>query len=189
MKNIRLPVPLAHQSDYCACVAASLSAIYYYWKGLNKNFYFERDFSKILGRKIENGTTTIKILNAIKKLKLRHKYEEAISLDDLKKYVEMGTTVMAFVQTPSRKPPKDWNKIWNRSHAVVVVGMNSKRIFLMDPLYKESYIWMPIKEFDARWHDKCYSTYNDKRNYHSAVIIWGDYPAITTAPPKYVRAV
>ncbi len=186
MKDIQLPIPLVYQSDSCACVAASLSAIYCYWRGYytRNRRVFERDFSKALKRKIDKGVGVKNILNGAASLGLKAEYESNLSIADLEFLLKNGFTVMILMQCNTRKRPiKNWKKRWDYGHAVVLVGLNDKKIFLMDPLVRNSYAWLPIKDFLGRWHTIAYKNYDQ----HGAVIIADKKPAIKKFPPSLVR--
>jgi ABC-type bacteriocin/lantibiotic exporter with double-glycine peptidase domain len=165
MNNIKLPVPLVCQSDYCACGAACLCAIHYYWRGGSKKYYFEKNFSDLLGRKPLKGITVSALLKATKRLKFKAFYKTNLTINDLDEFLRLGFTQILFMQGGGKN--SIYKSEWKKGHAAVLVGLNSKYVYLMDPGFRQHYVRISIKTFLDRWH-----AYDGSSNAeHGAIII------------------
>ena len=184
MKNIRLPVPLAPQSDRCACAAACLSAIYFYWRGGSKKYYFEKDFSDLLNREPNRGVLADDLLRAAKKLKFKAFYMKDLGTNDLEDFFSCGITALAFIQ--GGRPRSNYKSVWKRGHVVVPVGQNKKYVYLMDPAFKTSYVRMPVNTFLDCWH--AYDNGTAEKHTHSAIIIadLNGGPVFTNPPANII---
>jgi hypothetical protein len=78
--------------------------------------------------------------------------ELARDLEPLRGAVARGDTVLLDVQAWREDAQAPWPTDWDDGHWVVLVGMDSDNVYLMDPYSFEGYAFVPIPEFGDRWH-------------------------------------
>jgi predicted double-glycine peptidase len=160
-------VPIVRQAYEYSCGAASLASCLYYWGVWDGR---EPQLYSLLGTN-EDGTSGNKIIEVAQGFKLWAQSRSEMSIDDLKKYISEGCTVILSIQSWGNYTEEtDMNEIWEDGHYVVLVGFKGELVYMMDPSIPGMYRVMSIKELKECWHD-----YNDAGDYdnHSGIIIRG----------------
>jgi predicted double-glycine peptidase len=169
-----IPLPQFRQSDGETCGVDSLmSVLAYYGLGDDPN---EKDLRKELGTTYADGTEPGKIQSVAEKYGLNAEIKDHMTIDDLAAIVNKGTPVMVTYQAyhepsetkdsipgpggkrevfPLRNPDGtwDWRNDYRDGHYSVVIGVDSKFVYLQDPSNGQGRSVIPRAEFDARWHD------------------------------------
>lgn len=82
--------------------------------------------------------------------------------------------VQAWTDAPA---PVDWANTWEDGHYVVLVGLHEKNIYLMDPSTGAAYAYVPLREFEDRWHDYLILPDGSRKEYiHMGIYIKGATP-------------
>lgn len=142
-------VPLCRQATDYTCGAASLQSVLgYYGDDFN-----ESDLARPLNSNSEIGTR----YKAMEKFARAKGYEVTIyreaTLQQLKALLDKQQPVIVLIQAWSEKPT-DYTKDWKDGHYVVAIGHDLQNIYFMDPSTLGNYTFIPVKEFESRWHDK-----------------------------------
>jgi hypothetical protein len=86
-----------------------------------------------------------------------------------------GDTVILDLQAwqDEGKPKRDWQSDWDDGHYIVLVAMDDRLLYAMDPSGHYGYAEIPIPELLVRWHD--YEEHDAGRVYiqHMAIFIHG----------------
>lgn len=145
-----LPLPDVRQATTYTCGVASLQSLLAYWgKGGD---WTEKEYAKELGTTAKDGTDPRPIVRLAHRYGLRAEYRENMTLGDLEKSVRAGKPVMVTYQA-YREGSKPWKDDWIDGHYSVVIGMDSKYVYLEDPSMLGSRGFIPRAEFEERWHD------------------------------------
>jgi uncharacterized protein len=173
-----LQVPDVRQSTDYSCGASCFQAVVSYWGGkdIGEGQLIEL-LNTTLGETDRKGTTPNSIVQEAEKMGFRAEIRENLTLNDLRNSTKKGIQVIVGVQAW-----KDENQSWEmnaNNHYMVVIGVDSKNVYLEDPwiLGKRGYI--PHDEFIEHWHIFGYEspTANKKRNtIHMGIFIIGDKP-------------
>jgi predicted double-glycine peptidase len=167
-----LGLPMVRQQTGYSCGPASLLSVLKYWLAFDGA---EQDLYHVLGTTKRNGTHPKRIAEGAKKFFLDAEFRTSLTIDDLRAAFGTGATVIVDYQAwgdYNPFPPK-WANVWEDGHYSVVMGMDESNLFLMDPSVDDAYGYLPIAEFEERWHD--YETEHGKRvEYsHEAIVIKG----------------
>jgi hypothetical protein len=182
LPNNSIRLPLMRQSTFYTCGVASLQSCLYYWQVYDST---EEVLALECGTTEENGTPPENIVRVAQSYNVTAFMRENNTLDDLEAAIHRGYTVILDVQAWTGSaaddyygdPPVDWRNDWEDGHYVVLVGMDEKYVFIMDPSTGGTYAYVPRDEFLDRWHD--YSTLVDgtrKEYIHMAIFIHGQDP-------------
>lgn len=100
---------------------------------------------------------------------------------DLATALRMGQTVILDIQAWRDDVNVPWKDRWEDGHYVVLVGMDRRNFYFMDPSTASGYTYIPAAELMERWRD--YEYENGQRvEYHQMAIFaegkdaWSDYP-------------
>jgi predicted double-glycine peptidase len=52
-----------------------------------------------------------------------------------------------------RDDEREWATDWDDGHYVVLIGLDDRTAYVMDPSSEDAYAWLPIDELERRWHD------------------------------------
>jgi hypothetical protein len=140
-----------------------------------------------LGTTEAAGTAPAGIARVARHYGLAATLREYVPLTALRRALAHGETVILNLQAwrdPHSTLP--WSQDWEDGHYVVLVGMDSRQAYVMDPSTSATYAYLPLTELVARWHD-----YNSRQGFrreyhHAAIFIHGDRPA-TRYPLPLVR--
>ncbi|CAL7962947.1 exported hypothetical protein [Gammaproteobacteria bacterium] len=175
-------VPLIRQfSDYDCGVVAAQSILAYY--GLEVS---EDKLMEILGTTQEDGTNRKEIIKYAEEQKFVVEERFDVTIDQLKQLLNNNLPIMIPIQAwPHGNcidlPFDEWKNEWNYGHWVVATGYDDKNIYFMDPSTLGNYTLIPIKEFEARWHDQ--DSYG-RLNHYVLIIA---KPSIKKPIPKYTH--
>jgi predicted double-glycine peptidase len=151
-----LKVPLFRQSTSYTCGVASLQSILYYF-----NVYDGREdtLASMCNTTASDGTWPESIVQVAQSFpNITAFMKTGSSLADLKASLAAGNPVILDMQAwyegeDDTSPPPDWSSDWEDGHYVVLVGMDSDYIYIMDPSTGARYAYVPLEEFQKRWHD------------------------------------
>jgi predicted double-glycine peptidase len=176
-----LQLPVVHQETSYGCGAASLLSALKYWQAYSGS---ERSLYPLLETTPKDGTEPAKLVEAARKLGLRAELKSHAGLRDLKKALARGETVILDIQAWSDKRVSGsaWRDEWEDGHYVVLVGMDHRNAYVMDPSSDRGYGWLPLQELLVRWHD-----YEDRHgsrevNERLAILLSGKSP-LKKGPP------
>jgi predicted double-glycine peptidase len=182
-----LPVPLVSQATNYSCGAAALLSILYYWKVYDGN---ETDLYKSLKTNKKNGTQPEKIVEVARQFGLEAHYVENMKLEELRDHLSKGHTVVVNLQAWRDESGKEaalpWSEVWDSGHYVVLVAMDRKNAYFMDPSGHAGYTWVPISEMMDRWHDSDRLRGRLVKYYQLAVVIRGQ-SSLPSAPAPLIR--
>ena len=179
-----LPVPLFRQATNYSCGAAALQSVLSYWGVYDGR---EGQLYGPLGTTEAEGTAPAGIVRVARQYGLVATLREYVPLTALRRALAHGETVIIDLQAwrdPHSTLP--WSQNWEDGHYVVLAGMDSRQAYVMDPSTSAAYVYLPLTELVARWHD-----YNNRQGFrreyhHAAIFIHGDRPA-TRYPFPLVR--
>lgn len=160
---IKIHLPNVQQTTNFSCGAAVTQAIcFYYGVGPDK----QEEYMKKLGTKPNQGTAPADICDFVRKYGLQSKAFDKMSFEHLKEFIDQEKPVICAVQAYGSK--KDYKKSLS-GHYVVAIGYDKKHIYFEDPSSQGRRTYLPIEEFEDRWHDA------DKHgtSYHGlGIVIW-----------------
>ncbi len=151
--NIKLPgnlikVPMSRQATDYTCGVAALQSVLAYYGDEQR----EDALAKELRSGPKHGTAYQEIMRVAQKKGFSVEVFTDISMDDLKKLIDLGKPVICLIQAwPEKKV--DYVNDWDDGHYVVAIGYDENNIFFMDPSTLGNYTFIPIREFLERWHD------------------------------------
>lgn len=141
-------VPLMRQStDYTCGVAALQSLLAYYGQDVREDV-----LSKELHANHKIGTRYKDIQHYAEAHGLSVHVQQGMTLAQLKSSIQSGRPVVCLIQAWAEKKT-DYNTDWNDGHYVVAVGFDDDKLLFMDPSTAGHYAYIPLQEFEQRWHD------------------------------------
>lgn len=170
-----LPVPIVRQATSYSCGAAAMQAVFQYWGVYDGS---ESGLYERLGTTEDDGTDPRAMARVARELGLEAELKEGLSLEDLRAALGEGRTVVLDLQAWEAEDdptPGDYRDNWEDGHYVVLVGMDRRFVYVMDPsLGTGGYGWMTIEELPSRWRD-----YEDRdgklwRNERLGLIVSGE---------------
>ena len=75
-----------------------------------------------------------------------------MTLEQLKKNIDAKKPVIVLIQAWTEKPV-DYSKDWEDGHYAVAIGYDDKKVYFMDPSTLGNYTYVPVQQFQDRWHD------------------------------------
>lgn len=146
-----LPVPLVRQATHYSCGAAALLSILYYWHKYDGN---EASLYHDLATTEADGTEPESIAKvAREKFGLIARYRREVSVEELAAALARGETVIVDLQAWAEPVPRDWSSDWDDGHYVVLVALDGRRAYFMDPSTAGGYAFLRRDELMPRWHD------------------------------------
>ena len=144
-----LSVPHVFQSTSYSCGAAALLSIFRYWRLPAES---ERQIMKPLGTNWKRGTEAPTMAALARHLGLRADLVRRMTIDDLRRRVRGGETVIVeFQARPSANARIDKHAY---GHYVVVVTVDNGSVYFMDPRVRApKYGHVPIETFKRAWID------------------------------------
>jgi predicted double-glycine peptidase len=145
-----LPVPLISQSSSWTCGSAALMAALVYFG------VFDEPQSRLdveLAATPQDGTRVRNIVAVARRFGLRAAARTDLSLDDLARELRTGGVVIVALQAWAGRQVPDWRADWEDGHYVVVVGVTTDRVYVMDPSVRTGYAYLARDQFLDRWHD------------------------------------
>jgi ABC-type bacteriocin/lantibiotic exporter with double-glycine peptidase domain len=168
-----LPVPLISQARPWSCGAASLMAALVYFSVFDEA---ESVLDADLHVNPDEGTSVESIVSEARRFGLKAAARTELTLDDVGRELSRGAVVIAAIQAWPTGKIADWRTDWEDGHYVVVVGLSSDRIYLMDPSVRTGYAYLDRNDFLTRWHD--YDVDGSRRIVWNrlGIVIQGDRP-------------
>ena len=142
LPNDVLPVPIHQQETDYSCGAASLFTVLRYWQVFDGK---ERDLYGPLQTDPKEGTEPPKLRDVAEKFGLKAELKTKLNVSDLRAALSKGQTVIVDIQAWREKATAHipWEKDWEDGHYVVLIAMDDKYAFFMDPVLEDAYAYMP----------------------------------------------
>ncbi|CAN5203026.1 hypothetical protein BH10CYA1_BH10CYA1_49270 [soil metagenome] len=141
-------VPLIRQStDYTCGVAALQAILAYFGQDVREDV-----LAKMLHANHKIGTRYKNIAHYAEAHGLSVHVQKEMSLAQLKDSIQSGHPVLCLIQAWAEKKI-DYKRDWNDGHYVIAVGFDDHRLLFMDPSTSGHYAYIPVQEFEQRWHD------------------------------------
>lgn len=147
-----LPIPIVHQVTPFSCGSAALYAVLLYWFQGKLPIKREQELWPLLGTNKKYGTHPYAISLAARTFGLKSKFASNLTIQDIDDLLKKNVTIILGFQAWQNRRI-DYEHDWSSGHYAVVVGMDSDRIYLMDPGTPDSYTYMSLKDLMKRWHD------------------------------------
>jgi predicted double-glycine peptidase len=146
-------VPLFPQSTNYSCGAAALrSALAYYGVILS-----EADIMKAAGTTPQDGTEMEPMAALAQAKGIGATVRTDMTVAELREIAERGQlsipTLQAYPDSTPGKPNPPWGDDWDDGHYMVVIGADAHEVYFEDPSQDGSRGYIPIAEFNDRWHD------------------------------------
>lgn len=175
-----LPVPIISQATPWTCGAASLMAALIYFGVFDEP---ESALDAALHATPEQGVHPRSIAAAAREHGLAAEIRTGLTLADLASELGRGAVVILDLQAwPARRagPPEAG---WEDGHYVVLVGLDDRRIYAMDPSVRTGYAYLERDAFLRRWHD--YEVRDGRREvYERLGIVLRGQPALLSYPAE-----
>lgn len=145
-----LRVPLVRQSNPYSCGAAALEAVLRYMKApLLPQWLLQ----SVLRTSPEWGTEPSALVAYARSVGLAARWRTGVTLADLDRALNRGQPVIVDLQAWDDGGRRDYGKIWESGHYVVLVGHDRGWWFFMDPAIDGHYGFLTQRDFLSRWHD------------------------------------
>jgi predicted double-glycine peptidase len=155
--QVTLPVPTVPQSTDFSCGSACLMAVMRFWLGEELKVERENELWSMLQTDPETGVEPERMAAAARAFGLSAEHRLGMTVEDLRRQLQMGHTVILMVQAWQTEPVP-WAQDWDHAHYVVLVGMDASNAYFMDPApeaqaLKLPQIPIPLAELPDRWHN------------------------------------
>jgi len=177
-----LAVPIVRQASSYSCGAAALASVLYYWQVSEEG---EAELYDRLDTTPEMGTEPVKLVELAHEYGLEASCHAGWTVAELRAALARRKTVIVDLQAWADEA-RDWAADWDDGHYVVLVGMDARRAYVMDPSSTAGYAWLPLDELERRWHDIEGRGPAMHPVEHEAIAISGDDP-LTSVPGPLVR--
>lgn len=144
-------VPITRQATEYTCGAAALASVLH-WIDADLDFTEDKLAQDLKSDRV-HGTRIADIESFAAKKGLYVSWRDGWTLGDLEKSIKAGNPVLVLIQAYRRSPAVKWRDDWDDGHYVVVNGIDSRNVYMMDPSNRGSYTFIPREEFVERWHD------------------------------------
>jgi uncharacterized protein len=178
--------PLIRQATSYSCGAAALLSSLRYWQAYGGS---EAGLYPLLETTPKDGTEPPKIAEGARRLGLRVRMRKNATLRDLRSGLHRGETVILDIQAwaDASEARLSWKDRWEDGHYVVLVGMDDRFAYVMDPSIDGRYGYLPLDELSDRWHD-----YEDRHGprqvyNHLAIFVKGKTPLHWSPPDELTR--
>ena len=145
-----LPVPLISQSTSYSCGAAALMSVLLYFQVFDGP---EAELHAPLAVTPEQGTHPDRIVKVAQRFGLQADKRDGLDLEDLRQELGSGALVILDIQAWPDGSRRRWQDHWEDGHYVVLVGMDDRNVYVMDPSVRGRYGYIPQPELLQRWHD------------------------------------
>jgi sialate O-acetylesterase len=162
---LKVHVPGVQQHDNYSCGAAALMAV---CSSFGVGPEELEDYKKKLGTNEENGTNVYEMLKMARELGLTAEIRHNMKLDELRKCLDDGAPVICSIQAYG--DPDSYYRDDN-GHYVVAVGYDEGNFYFEDPVLPGRDGFLPVKEFDRRWHDDEGTTEKPDPHAHLGLIV------------------
>ncbi|MHB2020722.1 MAG: C39 family peptidase [Candidatus Xenobia bacterium] len=151
-----LPVPLVRQSTDYSCGCASMESVLMYWG----QEFREDELIKGMHATPTDGTDPDQMVAFARHHGLNAEFKQNQTLHDLEQALQRQVPPILDIEAWRDKPNGHWETDWDDGHYVVLVGMDTQNLYLMDPSVLGGHGWMRRDELGPRWHDE------DSRHHH-----------------------
>lgn len=147
-----LGVPLVRQQTGYSCGPAALAAILKYfgvWDGTEQQLY------KVVNTSEEEGTLPEDLAAGARRFGLGAVIESGMTVARLRTVLAGGRLVILEFQAwrDAERATTPWRDTWTDGHYAVLVGIDARFAYFMDPSTAGAYTFMPLSELQDRWHD------------------------------------
>ncbi len=152
-------IPITRQATSYTCGAAALASVLHW---IDPSLDFTEDMlSRQLKSSSKHGTKIRNIDRLATSKGLSVSWRDGWTMEDLEKSLHMGRPVIVLIQAYAKAEVVgsvsdwkfDWKNDWKDGHYVVVNGIDTNNIYMMDPSSRGAYTYIPRQEFLDRWHD------------------------------------
>jgi predicted double-glycine peptidase len=164
-----LGVPAVRQATDYSCGPAALLAVLRYWRAFGGG---ERDLYAPLHTSVKDGTEPWALEAYARERGLTAQYRVGATVDELRRALAAGQTVILDLQA-WRDDDRAWSTDWDDGHYVVLIAMDARRLYVMDPSADSGYAWLELDDFVTRWHDYVKEGDRIVRLQHMAVFVAG----------------
>jgi uncharacterized protein len=187
---VKAPVPIISQASSHSCGAAALMAALIYFGVFDGP---ESELHAPLAVTPEEGTHPDRIVAVARERGLTADKRTGLTLVDVEQALAQHAVVILAIQAWPEQPLRDagawevrWQERWEDGHYVVVVGLDDRNLYVMDPSLRGSYGFIPRAELLRRWHD--FETVGGRRvEYDRLGIVIRGKPAFRRFPEAPVR--
>ena len=102
----------------------------------------------------ELGVNPLRMAATARRYGVDAEVRTGLTLDDLAAELDRRAVVIVAIQAWPSHPVVDWSAVWDDGHYVVLVGIDDRRVYVMDPSLRTGYGYLPRGEFLQRWHDR-----------------------------------
>jgi predicted double-glycine peptidase len=146
---IKVPVLNVRQQTRFSCGAAVLHTVCTYW-GIESDNEF--DYIEALESDPQMGTPPDRIITFARQRGLKAKEQHDMTIADLKYNLDRGRPVIVLIQAWGDK--KEYKSLNRHGHYVIVIGYDSRKIYIEDPVLEGIRGCLTNKQFEERWHDR-----------------------------------
>jgi predicted double-glycine peptidase len=174
-------VPIVRQATPYTCGAAVMQSILAYYG----EDWHEAALVEELGSDPEQGTDYRRMERFGREHGLTVAVNQHMTIADNRRGVAAGLPVVVAFQAWGDKPDS-YNEGWDDGHYAIVVGLDATNLYFMDPSTVGNYTFIPIPEFEARWHDY----YLDEQGRRVSLVHFGMTFSSKTRPafdPKTIK--
>lgn len=163
-----LNVPDVRQPTNSSSGPASLQAVLaYYGTGTSLDTLINQTNTS------ENGTIPDNIAQAARDQGFSAEVKENMTLQDLQENINQGTPTIIVCQAWRGNTTGNWTNDTENSHYLVVIGMDDQNIYFEDPALLGSRGYIPLQEFQERWHYLNPQTGNNTTMTHLGIMVTG----------------
>jgi predicted double-glycine peptidase len=141
-------LPLVRQATPYTCGVASLESVLAYYG----QEWREDSLAQELKADPDNGTDYREIVRFAREKGLQVECAENMTVEDLRRAADQDRPVIVAIQAWGDHP-ESYAEGWEDGHYSIVVGVDGRNVYLMDPSTIGNYTFIPIQDFLARWHD------------------------------------
>lgn len=145
-------VPLVRQQTGYSCGPAALLALLKFfgvWNGAEQPLY------PILQTSTAEGTLPEALADGAAHFGLGAAVEQGMTIARLRTVLASGRLVILEFQawrSPEQLATR-WRDIWTEGHYAVLIAIDDRFAYFMDPSTDGAYAFMPLPELEERWHD------------------------------------
>ena len=110
---------------------------------------------KSLGTTDELGTDPESILRVARSYRLSVRMQEGATVQEISAALAKKLPVILDIQAwpESSSAGVRWDTDWEDGHYVIALGLDGTNLYVEDPSLLECRGFIPLKEFELRWHD------------------------------------
>jgi predicted double-glycine peptidase len=177
--GVHVESPIVGQVVNFSCGSAALMSCLLYWLGDGTPVNSESELWGALNIDPDSGAEPEAIASVARDLGLDAVPVLELTIEDLRECLEEGITCILCLQAWKERQV-DYLYDYEDGHYVVLVGMDNKNAYVMDPWLKDSYGFIPLGQLDTRWHNPDTEGFPQE---HMAVLIRGEKPHPGPAEP------